>query len=91
MAEKVADFRRFGSRPPAGHRWPEPGVARGFRPRKRARRLSEPLYMVVQERPGTAYQGCGHFLLPIFDVYERELVLTTRHFACLLSITAPSS
>ena len=46
--------------------------------------------MVVQERPGTAYQGCGHFLLPIFDVYERELVLTTRHFACLLSITAPS-
>ena len=47
--------------------------------------------MVVQERPGTAYQGCGHFLLPIFDVYERELVLTTRHFACLLSITAPSS
>jgi hypothetical protein len=33
---------------PQHHGWPEPRVARGFQARKRARRFSEPLYMVAE-------------------------------------------
>jgi len=46
LAEKVADFGRLGCWPPAA-RMAGTCVVRGFQARKRARRLSEPLYMVA--------------------------------------------
>ena len=38
-------------------------------------------FVVVQERPRAAYQGCNHLFFRIFDVYERELALTACNFA----------
>ncbi|WP_265287837.1 phospholipase D-like domain-containing protein [Verminephrobacter eiseniae] len=51
VANEVTDKIRkeqkeFHSHPQ--HGWPEPRVGRGFQARKRARRLSEPLCMVVE-------------------------------------------
>ena len=40
------------------HRWPEPRATRGFQARKRARRFSEPLYMVAEHgtEPASVYE-----------------------------------